>query len=204
MDHEGDDVLNPAGDAEPPVGESSAVVEPIGPLLYECPHCSQPVEIGENASEPFIHCLYCGNQFAVASSESADQEYESREADARAAESESALDGARIHQLTSLRRGAIRARTYLHIGWVVCATGGVQLTLKAMQRVRYEHVWDSRTFAFGIFSVVCFMISLYFLKRALEIGRELKTPLLEEPTTPPDFSTLSDGSQHARNLDDIR
>ena len=200
MVHEGDDVPNSAGDSEPTADVTAAEMEPVGPLLYECPHCSQPVEIEPHLSEPFIHCPWCGNQFAVASSEDADSEDESREVD----ESEISLDGMRIHQLTSLRRGAIRARTYLHIGWVLCATGGVQLTLKAVQRVRYERVWDARTFAFGIFSVVCFMISLYFLKRALEIGRELKKPLLDEPGTPPDFSTLSDGSQHARNLEDIR
>lgn len=110
----------------------------------------------------------------------------------------------RIRQVSTLRRAAIRGRTYLQIGGIVCGTGGVQLGLKAMQRVEHERVWDARTFAFIAFAVVCIMLAFFFFKRAIETGRELKRPMLDEPTTPPDFSTLSDGSQHARDLEEIR
>jgi hypothetical protein len=87
---------------------------------------------------------------------------------------------------------------------VLGAVGGVQLVIKAVQRVRHEHVWDFRTIGFIAFACVCFMLAVYFLNRMAEMNRELRRPLLEEPTTPPDFSMLNDGSQHARDLEDIR
>ena len=38
-------------------------------------------------------------------------------------------------------------------------------------------------------------------RQAVELTRELRMPVLPQPARPPDFSTLSDGSQHARNLE---
>jgi len=155
-----------------------------------------------NTGGPFIACPSCGGQFSIASSDAIDVEYESCEADHRSQNDE--LDGMRIRQVSTLRRAAIRGRTYLQIGGIVCFTGGVQLSLKAVQRVRYERLWDARTFAFIAFSIVCLMLAVFFYKRAVEIGRELKKPMLDEPEIPPDFSTLSDGTQHARDLEEMR
>ena len=172
------------------------------PTAYLCPHCAQAVEVDPNSIEPFMRCPHCGGQFAIILDEPAEVDYESREADLRAREAE--LDGMRIRQLSNARRALIRLRTYVFIGGVLGAVGGVQLIIKTAQRVRHEHAWDLRTVGFIAFTGVCFMIAVYFLNRMVEMNRELRRPLLEEPTTPPDFSMLSDGSQHARDLEDIR
>jgi hypothetical protein len=49
------------------------------------------------------------------------------------------------------------------------------------------------------------VLGLYFGQRALAVHREIQTParLPPEPTEP-DFSTLSDGSQQWKNLEDIQ
>jgi DNA-directed RNA polymerase subunit RPC12/RpoP len=185
----------PHGDSSPDSAESTSIA-------YICPQCDQTVEVDANSIEPFMHCPHCGGQFAIIVDEPAEVDDETREADERAQDAE--LDGMKIRQLSNARRALIRLRTYLFIACVLGAVGGVQLVIKAMQRVRHEHVWDLRTIGFIAFAAVCFMLATYFLNRMLEMNRELRRPLLEDPTTPPDFSMLSDGSQHARDLEDIR
>jgi hypothetical protein len=46
--------------------------------------------------------------------------------------------------------------------------------------------------------------AIYSAVRAVDLTREAKRSHMPEPTAAPDFSTLSDGSQHARNLEDVR
>jgi hypothetical protein len=41
-------------------------------------------------------------------------------------------------------------------------------------------------------------------RRASAFTREARTAVRPDPTTVPDFSTLSDGSQRARNLEDVQ
>ena len=189
-------------ESEPHLSASLPELEEPDSRVFVCPHCSSLVTVDPGSVPPFLVCHSCGGQFTIGSNHPADLEYESRETDRRAQDAE--LDGMRIRQVSALRRGAIRARTYLQIGGVVCATGGIQLGVKAVQRVRYESVWDARTFAFVAFGVVSVMLAFLFFKRANGMSRELKKSLLDEPTVPPDFATLSDGTQHARDLEDIR
>ena len=49
------------------------------------------------------------------------------------------------------------------------------------------------------------MAGSYFYRRAAELTRELKRrpAALDEPQTPPDFSTLSDGSHYWKNLQEM-
>jgi hypothetical protein len=49
------------------------------------------------------------------------------------------------------------------------------------------------------------MLASHFGRRAMELHRETKTPAPLPPAPrEPDFSTLSDGSQQWKNLDEIR
>lgn len=50
-------------------------------------------------------------------------------------------------------------------------------------------------------AIVAVVLSIYFGTRALAAHREIRQSHLQEPQTPPDFSTLSDGSQHSANLE---
>ena len=43
----------------------------------------------------------------------------------------------------------------------------------------------------------------YFVRSVMRLTREIRASFLTDPPTPPDFSTLSDGSQQWRNLDEI-
>jgi DNA-directed RNA polymerase subunit RPC12/RpoP len=186
----------------PPPPDDAPLDEAAPPQAYVCPQCDQAVELDPNSTEAFLQCPHCGGQFAVIVDEPPEGAGDDPHADQRAREAE--LDGMRIRQLSNARRALIRLRTYLFIGCVLGAVGGVQLIIKAVQRVRHEGLWDLRTVGFIAFAAACFMVAVFFLNRMTQMSHELKRPLLEEPTTPPDFSMLSDGSQHARDLEDIR
>jgi hypothetical protein len=46
--------------------------------------------------------------------------------------------------------------------------------------------------------------AIFFMRRAIVLHREATQSYLKDPTTTPDFSTLSDGSQRWKNLEDLR
>ena len=115
------------------------------------------------------------------------------------------LDAARIRQLAALRRGAYRARSYAIIGTVAAAVVAVQLV---WMTVTYVHARGWGAYPIGYLQAACLLalLAIYFARRALMVHREIRTPprLPPEPPGGPDFSTLSDGSQQWKNLEDIR
>lgn len=115
------------------------------------------------------------------------------------------LDGLRIRQYTALRRGAFRARSYALIGVIACVFCGILLLLITVAHARIR--------GFGAIPIGCalaacaaFALAYHFVHRVRELNEEIRTPAPLPPTPPggPDFSTLSDGSQHWKNLEDIR
>lgn len=111
------------------------------------------------------------------------------------------LDGLRIRQLSALRRSAYRTRSFAIIVAVACLVVGIQLAIKAF---RAESAWfrvlSAALAVFALFGAV------HFTRRIAALQRELRTPppMPPEPPGGPDFSTLSDGSQQWKNLEDIR
>jgi hypothetical protein len=131
-----------------------------------------------------------------------DEDREASEAAERAHDAE--LDGMRIRQLSLARRSAIRARTYLLIAAIGCVVGAEELSRKILAVARHGHAWGWRTFAFGTIAIVGVMAAIRFGAQFVEIGRELNRPLLQDPVEPPDFSSLSDGSQKWKDLHDVQ
>ena len=48
------------------------------------------------------------------------------------------------------------------------------------------------------------MAGSFLLRQVAALNRELRRPAVTEPEAPPDFSTLSDGSQRWKNLEDMQ
>jgi hypothetical protein len=197
-----DELPFPTHDASIPSSDFTDPMGDAGSVLVTCPHCEQNVLIESVSDEPEMICPHCGNAFVVPHSEFGGLDDHDGNPEEQRREAE--LDMMRIRQLTTARRAAIRARTYLLVGCLIFATAAINLIIKTVQRVRYEKVWDARTFSFIAFSAACFMIAYYFMSRMLEISKELGRSAIEEPATPPDFSTLSDGTQTARDLEDVK
>jgi DNA-directed RNA polymerase subunit M/transcription elongation factor TFIIS len=170
-----------------------------------CPGCGQEVEVPADSIGQLVRCANCGRQF-FASAEAVDQHVvdDTSEAQAAAEEREQEIDGTKIRQLSAMRRGAIRARSWCLIVVVVCLVGAVELVIKTIENVRHVRHWGLRPTGFILFAVAGVMIAVYFFRRARELKREIDKPALQDPPRPPDFSTLSDGSQRWKHLEDIR
>jgi hypothetical protein len=114
------------------------------------------------------------------------------------------LDGLRIRQLSALRRGAYRARSYALIGVGACAVTGIQLLIMTVTHVRARG-WGMYPTGYVLGACVAVMLASHFGRRVMELHREIKTPAPLPPApAEPDFSRLSDGSQQWKNLEDIR
>ncbi len=119
--------------------------------------------------------------------------------DDRAAE----LDGLRIRQLATLRRAAYRSRSHTIVAMLVCAVAMVQAAIFLVQHLMHIGFnWRALLYS-GILIVGAFGAT-FFMRRAIALHREATQTHTPAPTTPPDFSTLSDGSQRWKNLEDLR
>jgi hypothetical protein len=152
-----------------------------------------------------LQCPQCGQQFFVSTDgaeelASADDEGQTQtpEDDAKA---DADLSELRIRQVSDLRRGAIRSRSWLIVVAVACVVGAGQLIYLA---VRQYHAGHRRG---ALRDVLCAAVALlivpYLVRRIRQLGNEIRETRLKDPQTPPDFSTLSDGSQRWTNLEDL-
>ena len=116
-----------------------------------------------------------------------------------------AIDAVRVRQLSALRRGAYRTRSYCFVALGLCAVAAAQLVLFAVRHVRAAG-WQLRPVGYVCGALAATMAGAFFFRRAAELNRELRQrpAALAEPQTPPDFSTLSDGSQSWKNLEQMR
>ena len=72
-----------------------------------------------------------------------------------------------------------------------------------VQRMR-SGMRDKWVIGYAIFELLTVVAVRFFIHRAIEIHREAKRSRIEPPATPPDFSTLDNGSQRWKNLEQIR
>ena len=174
---------------------TSADTPETSATTFDCPSCSQPVEVPLGPEEQVATCPHCGSEFTVPAATSDERsEPSSREAE---------LDSLRIRQLGAAKRAAYRSRSYAVIGVIFCAAAAGQLIWNAIARVRSTG-WTIRPILFLVFAGLFVWLTIYLVRRAIELTREAKETRLEEPTAPPDFSHLSDGSQRWKDLENIR
>src|SRR5687767_9396529 len=110
------------------------------------------------------------------------------------AERDERLDALRIRQATVLRRSIYRSRAYAVIAAVACAAAAAQCGWLAVWHVRALG-WGARPVAFGVLMMGAILGAVFFARRAAALNREAAATVRPAPDVPPDFSTLSDGSQ---------
>jgi hypothetical protein len=113
------------------------------------------------------------------------------------------LDGLRIRQATVLRRSLYRSRAYAVIAAIGCVAVAAQCAMLSYRHVRTIG-WGLRPVAFVVLMSCAIAGAIFFARRASGLNREAAATVEPEAVAPPDFSTLSDGSQRARNLDEVR
>jgi H+/Cl- antiporter ClcA len=115
------------------------------------------------------------------------------------------LNSNRIRKMAALRRGAIRSRSYCLIALGGCVAGAAELIFDAVRR--WPAPVDLRGVAISSAYSLCAALLLalggYFLRLGRRFHREARQSAIPPPAQPPDFSTLQDGSQIAKNLEDV-
>jgi hypothetical protein len=113
------------------------------------------------------------------------------------------LDSLRIRQFATLRRATYRSRSHAIIAALACAGAALQLGWLALRRASVA-ASDWRPWLFATLAHISVLGTIWFIRRATNLHRQAKQTLLPEPTSPPEFSSLSDGSHVAKNLEEIR
>jgi hypothetical protein len=111
------------------------------------------------------------------------------------------LDGVRIRRLAAERRAILRSRSHCIIAGVVCVVLEWQLCWMIVEQ--WAKASSLRMLVYALAACAIAIIAALCGHRAVELTGQLRRPLIEEPASPPDFSTLGDGSQQAKNLEEI-
>ncbi|HQY87582.1 MAG TPA: hypothetical protein PK402_02915 [Tepidisphaeraceae bacterium] len=111
------------------------------------------------------------------------------------------LDRARIRRLATLRRSQHRSALFM-LGMaalcIVIACASINEAIDQFRQARYPSA-----IIFTIIAPTLLSLARKAWLRRQRIVREIAASALEEPTEPPDFSTLQDGRQLSRSLEDI-
>lgn len=166
---------------------------------YPCPHCGGALEGAPGEVAQVLQCPYCQQPFILPAADGSTlpvaQAVESQEVE----EKRDDLDGLRIRNISLLRRTAYRGRSYCLIGMILCSAAGVQLLVRAggaMWR------WGQPLYAvaYGLGAILAGVVAVRFYRRAAAYGQEARQSALSNPSAPPDFTSLQDGSQHWKSL----
>jgi hypothetical protein len=197
---------------------------------YECPACGQILQAAPEIEARLIECDACGAHFVIPSAEGStdlpgDLGPSDEEKQANAA---GELNSLRMRHIIVSRRSAIRSRTYCIVGAALCLMGAVKLIMMIVTDVRAAG-WHLIQTAYSVFVIAALYAAGYLTLRAAYWQRESRAPLFGEGRcvqcgydlrgstekcpecgtaapgdhAPPDFSTLSDGSQHVKNLEKL-
>ena len=176
---------------------------------YECPACGQALQAIPGPVARLVECGNCGTHFVIPSDQGSVDPPEDfgpsdEEKNANAANELSSL---RMRHIIVTRRAAIRSRTYCIVGAALCLMGAVKLVMMIVTDVKIAG-WHLLHYGYAICVAASVLGAGILAKRAAWWQRESRAPLFPPDNAtssdqPPDFSTLSDGSQHARNLENL-
>jgi len=176
--------------------------------VFTCPQCGEEVDVlptdASPDESPFMICPHCKSEFVITHSDTPEEDERARrEEEEKLRRRDEELNSLRIRSVTLARRAAIRNRSYLLIGALVCAVAIGQFILLVVQHVR-AHGWDMRPIGYLLLIIPAIVGVRFFLRKARVVGEESTRSALTNPNTPPDFSPLRDGSQQWKNLEDVR
>ncbi len=168
--------------------------EPECNSIFLCPHCEAELPPLIREEEPFVNCPWCGKPVTLQHQEPLAAEEEPDE-----------LSALRIRQLVNNRRALFRARTWALIAAVLAMVAAAQTELTAVRYLRLRHpgLWP---WLYGAGGLALVAVAIFFARSVLDYTRSLSRSALDQlppPEGEPDFSGLSDGSQHWKMLDQM-
>jgi hypothetical protein len=87
---------------------------------------------------------------------------------------------------------------------ILAVMAWLNLLKEAAEFVYTFHRWGIWPTACVLMCIPCAQFARHARRRAADFKREIDQSALPEPTNPPDFSTLDNGSQQLKHLENIR
>jgi hypothetical protein len=113
------------------------------------------------------------------------------------------LDRLKVARLAAVRRAAIRARSYCLVGFYACLVSAADLVWMAVWRiVALRQIVRPSLYAIAALGLIWF--GCHLLKKSRAFAREAAQSLPDSPPDNPDFTNLGDGSQIARDLENMK
>ncbi len=165
-------------------------------LSFICPTCSEQFSVPEVPANGLLQCPSCGAEFFATAEESEEDRAQRREMELEQQVKEDRLGDVRHNKVMLERRSLYRTRTYFVIGFGLCIAWSMQLTFFSARRAIVDHEGLSLRVCLYLATIVVMLFLAYLcLRKVFAINAEAAKPVQHDPSKPPDFSTLSDGSQ---------
>lgn len=173
--------------------------------IAHCPQCGTEIQI--TAESPILQCPSCGEQFFPP--EPVEESLDTAEPPEPKPSSEEELSGMRIRQISVMRRAIYRTRSYYIIGLAASVVVGIELCLMIVRSIRETHLHFRTSSLFAFLAYCLFLVGAiaggyFFARRLFELQQEIRQSLQKEPAEQPDFSSLQDGTQHIRELEQMQ
>ena len=170
---------------------------------FACPGCGEDVDVPAESAGKLVRCPYCSADFFASAEQAHLDIVDDSEPEPSAEEIEATFDSKRIKNITKLRMSDVRARSW----WLVGLFFGVFTVLAVI----WNSVLDVRLHHWDIWSTLRLLLippgvwlGLHSKRQVKKFQTEIDKPMLTDPATPPDFSTLDNGSERWRDLGNIR
>jgi len=197
-------------DASPPPPPAESI---------RCPHCGVFIDAARGPDPRVLTCPSCSQSFILPAADGSTlaiadvsraggprpfviDDSPSDEA-VEELKSNDELDGLRIRQISTARRAAYRARSYLLIGCMACAVGAGECIWKAVEHFRRSG-FATASQLYVSAAIVLAALGVFMFRRSQRMAREADSTMLQQPDNPPDFSSLHDGSRRWKDLENMR
>jgi hypothetical protein len=169
---------------------------------FACPGCAEEVDVPAESAGRLVRCPYCNTDFFASAGQSHEAVVDDTNPELTELDRLAAFDKLRIQNHTKLRMAAIRARSWWLIALVLALLVEVDMVINAIVYL-WAHSWGWAILRL-ILGTIAFLAARHAHRRAAEFKLESQQSALEEPTVPPDFSTLNNGSDRWKELENIR
>lgn len=177
---------------------------PLQPEHLLCPGCGEEVEVSAEAAGKLVRCPYCNTDFFASQEQSNLPVVDDTKSKTLEIDRQNAFDKLRIDNYAALRLSAIRARSLWLIGLCLAVFTELSMLGGATDYVRMSHRWGWWPSFELLIAVLAGRIAFYAWRRMQHYKREIDHSAIPEPDTPPDFSTLSDGQDRWKDLENVR
>jgi hypothetical protein len=123
--------------------------------------------------------------------------------DAREANEAIELSNLRIRQHAALKRAAYRSRSYAIVAAAACIGAVAQLLWLIIGQLRGARSVGRIALYIAFLLAAGFGIR-FFIRKAIALHQEAIKSSIAEPTAPPDFSKLNDGSDLIDRLNNVK